>query len=370
MDLGPGTRYGDSDNPRPGMVDWELAVTTARRLAKPGPEVTRSEADTAVRELRELAHIAVDHVEQITGLSSPRPIPPARVVDRSGWVAANVAGLDALLTPLMVRLAEQRPPSRIASSIGSRLTGIQAGAVLAFLSSKVLGQYEIFGPEGGVLLLAAPNIVEAERVLGVDPTDFRLWVCLHEATHRLQFSAVEWLQTYLASEVDRLVAAIDLDPEALRDRVLGALRELGRTVRGDAVAAQGLLALIQSPAQREVLDRLTAFMSLVEGHAEYVMDAVDTDVIPSLPSIRQRFQHRRKGGGPLDRFLRRLLGLDVKMRQYSEGVTFVRGVVNAVGMAGFNTVWTSVEMLPRKAELTAPLDWVRRVHGIRPAASA
>jgi coenzyme F420 biosynthesis associated uncharacterized protein len=370
MNPGPGALNGDSANSQPGMVDWELAVSTARRLAKPGPEVTRTEADWAVRELRELAEAAVGHVERITGLSSPGPVQTAKVVDRIGWVEANVAGLEALLTPLMLRLAEQRPPGRIASSIGSRITGVQAGAVLAFLSSKVLGQYEIFGPDGGVLLLAAPNVVEAERTLGVDPTDFRLWVCLHEATHRLQFGAVGWLRGHLAGEVDRLVDATDLDPEALRDRVVGALRDLGRTVKGDSVAAQGLLALVQTPAQREVLDRLTAFMSLVEGHAEYVMDAVDIGVIPTLSTIRARFQQRRKGSSPLDRVLRRLLGLDVKMRQYAEGVTFVRAAVDAVGMAGFNVVWTSPETLPTKAELTAPLDWVSRVHGIRPAASA
>src|SRR5262249_3609983 len=246
----------------------------------------------------------------------------------------------------------------------------QAGAVLAFLSSKVLGQYEIFGGERGALLLVAPNIVEAERSLEVDPTDFRLWVCLHEVTHRVQFTAVPWLSGHLREEVTRLVEATDLDPGALRERLVSGLRALGNAVRGQARSGQGPLALGQSPAQREVLDRITAFMSLVEGHAEYVMDAVGPEVIPTLATIRERFQRRRQGSGPLDRLLRRLLGIDVKMRQYSEGATFVRGVIDAVGVAGVNTVSTSAETLPRRSELTAPQNWLERVHGIRPAASA
>jgi len=353
-----------------GMVDWDLAVSTARRLARPGPDATRSEADAVVAQLRAHAEVATGHVERITGLTAPGLAPPARIVDRHGWVAANAVGLQNLLTPLVAKLTERRSPGRIVASVGPRVTGLQAGAVLAFLSSKVLGQYEIFGPEGGALLLVAPNVVEAERALGVDPTDFRLWVCLHEVTHRVQFTAVPWLSGHLTAEVARLVEATDLDPDALRERVVGALRELGSAVRGHSGDGQGLLALVQTPAQREVLDRITAFMSLVEGHAEYVMDAVDEDVIPSLTTIRERFQQRRKGTGPLDRLLRRLLGMDVKMRQYSEGAKFVRGVIDVVGMEGFNAVWSSAETLPRKSELSAPEAWVERIHGIRPAASA
>jgi coenzyme F420 biosynthesis associated uncharacterized protein len=352
------------------MVDWELAVNTARRLVRPGPEVTRSEADAAVRQLRELAEVATGHVREITRMEAPADIPPTRVVDRMDWAAANAKGLENLLTPLVTELAAKRPPGRIASAIGPRMTGLQAGAVLAFLSSKVLGQYEIFANEGGTLLLVAPNIVEAERSLGVDPTDFRLWVCLHEVTHRVQFTAVPWLSQHLHGEVAKLVEQTDLDPDALRERLLTALKELAGAAKGQNEGGQGILALVQTPAQREILDRITAFMSLVEGHAEYVMDAADASVIPSLPTIRERFQQRRRGSGPLDRLIRKLLGMDLKMRQYSDGSRFVRGVVDAVGMDGFNAVWTAPETLPRKSELAAPQDWVYRVHGIRPAESA
>lgn len=355
------------------MVDWELAAVTARRLVRPGPEVTRSEADAAVASLREYAHVAESHVIRLTGLTAEGPPPPVRVVDRPGWVEVNIGGLSALMTPLIEKLERQRPnpPGRLATAVGPRLTGLQAGAVMSFLSGRVLGQFEIFASEEGELLLVAPNIVEAERNLGVDAGDFRLWVCLHEVTHRMQFTAVPWLRDHLQTEIGRLVEAIDLDADALRDNAANAVREFGSLIRGDRKSdAPGLFALVQNPQQREILGRLTAVMSLLEGHAEHVMDAVGPDVVPSVARIRERFTERRRGRSPLDRVLRRLLGLDVKMRQYADGRAFVSTVVSAVGMDGFNVVWSSPTTLPSRAEIAAPLDWVERVHGIRPAVSA
>ena len=359
----------------PGMVDWDLAVATATRLMSAGPEVSRSEADAAVESLRRFADVAAGHVEQITGLAATGPTPPTRVIDRPAWVRVNAEGMQRLLTPLIDKLEERRPRpmGRLTQAVGPRVTGLQAGAVLAFLSGKVLGQFEFFAEPDGQLLLVAPNVVDAERMLGVDPGDFRLWVCLHEVTHRLQFTAVPWLRGHLTTEIDALVEAIDLDPDALRERLATVGRELGRMIRGERDASgdrQGLIGLVQSPAQREVIDRLTAFMSLVEGHAEYVMNAVSTDVVPSLPTLRERFGRRRLGTGPIDRLVRRALGLDLKLKQYTDGSAFVRAVLGAVGTEGFNVVWTSAETLPRRAEMAAPMDWVERVHGFRPAASA
>ena len=353
------------------MVDWDLAVSTATRLISPGPEVSRSEADAAVRSLREQVEVAAAHVERITALHPVGPIPVTRVVDRPGWVRVNADGMARLLTPLVQTLEERRPrpAGRFEQTVGPKATGLQAGGVLAFLSSKVLGQFEFFADPAGQLLLVAPNVVEAERSLGVSPADFRLWVALHEVTHRVQFTAVPWLRGHLSTEIDALVDATDLDPDAVRERLSAFVGQLGSALRGGE-ESQGILGLIQSPAQKEIIERLTAFMSLVEGHAEYVMNAVGPDVVPSIGQIRERFGQRRKGTGPVDRLLRRLLGLDVKIRQYADGSKFVGAVVEAVGIDGFNQVWTSPEALPRKSELADPHAWVERVHGVRPAASA
>jgi len=354
------------------MVDWDLAGRTARKLAGPGPETTREDAAAVVRELHEAAARAVAHVEGLTGLKPAEggPIPEVAVVDRPGWIDANTTGMAALLNPLVDALAEKQGsrPGPMATAFGSKATGVQAGGILAFLSSRVLGQYEVFGT-GGRLLLVAPNTVDAERKLGVDPSDFRLWVCLHEVTHQLQFTAFPWLKSHLETQIAEFVEATDLSPEVLRERLGDLMRSLGDAVRGTDGESEGLLALVRDPHQREILDRVTAVMSLVEGHAEYVMDGVGPDVVPSVKTLRKRFAQRRKGRGPFDRVLRRLLGLEQKMKQYADGRTFVGGVVDRVGMQGFNRVWEGPANLPLIDELTNPQKWVDRVFG-RPAITA
>ncbi|MGY1828563.1 MULTISPECIES: zinc-dependent metalloprotease [unclassified Blastococcus] len=356
------------------MVDWDLAGRTARRLVSSGPSTTREEAAAVVAELHRAAATAVAHVEALTGLRPVPggPVPEVAVVDRPGWSDANARGMAALLDPLVDKLAERtgNRPGPLATAIGSRATGVQAGALLGFLSSRVLGQYEVFGT-GGRLLLVAPNIVATERKLGVDPSDFRLWVCLHEVTHQLQFTGVPWLTGYLEGQIEEFVAATDLAPDVLRERLQDLLRSLGDAVRGGSGdgAPEGLMALVRDPAQRAVLDRVTAVMSLVEGHAEYVMDGVGPEVVPSVRTLRKRFAQRRKGRGPLDRVLRRLLGLEQKMKQYADGRHFVGGVVELAGMEGFNRVWEGPANLPLIEELTAPHLWVERVLG-RPALPA
>src|SRR5919206_192497 len=193
---------------------------------------------------------------------------------------------------------------------------------------------------------------------------------LHEVTHQLQFTAFPWLKSHLEAQIAEFVEATDLSPDVLRERLTDLLRSLGDALRGGEGESEGLLALIRDPRQREILDRVTAVMSLVEGHAEYVMDGVGPDVVPSVRTLRKRFAQRRKGRGPIDRVLRRLLGLEQKMKQYADGRVFVAGVVELVGMEGFNQVWAGPQNLPRIDELTAPARWVERVLGTRPAIPA
>ncbi|MFE5209750.1 zinc-dependent metalloprotease [Streptomyces sp. NPDC056600] len=361
------------------MVDWDLAVATAARLVRPGPEVGRDEARAVVAELRRHAKASEQHVRAFTRMGGDEVHDtPVLVVDRPGWAKANVAGFREILRPLLGKMQERRagkPGSVVMGALGGKVTGVELGVLLSVLSSRVLGQYETFAPAtgdlpggengGGRLLLVAPNIVQVERELEVDPSDFRLWVCLHEETHRTQFSAVPWLRDHLRGEIQSFLAEADVDPAQLLERIRDAAQALvgGRGEERED-EERSLVDLVQTPAQREVLGRITAVMSLLEGHADYVMDGVGPEVVGSVAEIREKFQQRRaKGASRLDLVLRKVLGLDAKLRQYRDGERFVRAVVEQVGMDGFNRVWTSPNTLPTPSEIHAPADWVTRVHG-------
>ncbi len=344
------------------FVDWDLAAATAGALSKSGPSVSYTEAADVVADLKRLTDEAAGHVMEFTGLQPHVVHPPVRVVDRKDWAAVNIAGLQRVITPLVGKLSGDREPGSFATAVGSRLTGVQAGTVLAYLSGRVLGQYEVFSEDPGVLLLVAPNVVEVERKLDAAPRDFRLWVCLHEVTHRTQFTAVPWLRGHFLGEVQAFVDASQAGGAQVLERVRNAVAALSDAVRNPQSRAS-VLDLVQTPAQKAVLDRLTALMTLLEGHAEFVMDGVGPEVVPSVEEIRSRFNQRREGGNPLERVLRKLLGIEVKLRQYAEGRKFVHGVVERVGIAGFNRIWDSPLTLPRLSELTDPDAWVARVHG-------
>ncbi|MFE9244215.1 zinc-dependent metalloprotease [Nocardiopsis sp. NPDC006938] len=356
------------------MIDWDVAVNTGVRLVRPGPQVDLSDARQAVVQLRELSTVAAGHVRDFTGMNPLEPSGPAVIVDRPGWIRANVDGFRVVLEPVLEQMGADRlnngPAGNLTSAVGSRITGVQLGAVLAYLAGRVLGQYELFlppDPDGhaptGRLTLVAPNIVNTERELGVDPRDFRLWVCLHEETHRMQFTATPWLRGHVQDLMRELLLSTEMDASDLIDR----LRQAGEAVADAVRGGEGnLLTAFQTPEQSALMDRVTAVMSLAEGHGDYVMDAVGPDVVPSVETIRSRFQRRRETVNPLDRIMRQLLGMDLKMKQYEEGAAFVRQVVAQVGMADFNRVWTSPETLPTLEEIRSPSQWIERV--VRPAA--
>ena len=359
------------------MIDWDLAISTGTRWARPGPQVSLAEARRTVSELRDLAIAVQQPVYEVTGLSAAGDGSLGRVavVDRPGWIKANVDGFRVVLEPLVEQLRQRAPgagtgsgPGSVISAVGSRVTGIQAGLILAYLSGRVLGQYELFlppdaspvdGEQPGRLTLVAPNIVMIERELGVDTHDFRRWVCLHEETHRLQFTAVPWLRDYVQRQMTEFLLASELDPAAILHRLRAAADAMAGAVRGSDGGS--LIDAVATPAQREIMDRLTAVMTLVEGHGDYVMDAVGPQVVPSVAQIRERFNARRGSTGRIEQTLRRILGIDLKMKQYAEGSRFVRAVVDEAGMATFNLVWTSPDTLPTKDEFAHPQRWLDRV---------
>lgn len=377
-------------------VDWDMAASTAARLCAAGPRFTRHQAEREAEGLRRAAEAAVDHVHRLTGLDAARDLRDSEVlvVDRPTWTRANTQAFSTLLGPAFEHVRASRPEeyARAVSGFAPTATGVEAGTVLAFLSSKVLGQYEPFcalpgpdgtapGPQGGRLLLVAPNIAEVRVELNVDPEDFRLWVCLHEQTHRVQFAAAPWLRQHLQQNIMELVSGMFDKMDTLPERLSAGVRALVRGPEADPQseaagegsaelgteshpASLGLLELVQDPEDKERLARLTAVMSLLEGHANVIMDAIDSSVVPTVKTIRQRFDHRAATRSSLDRWIRRLMGMDAKMRQYRDGQRFVKHVVQELGMDGFNVVWESADHLPSEPELHQPERWVERIRGL------
>jgi coenzyme F420 biosynthesis associated uncharacterized protein len=356
------------------MIDWQVATSTGVRWVRPGPQVSLAEARKVVSELRQLAAAVADPVHAVTGLPGSADDGKIAVVDRPGWIKANVDGFRVVLDPLVQRMAASGTapdPGSMISAVGSRVTGMQAGLILAYLAGRVLGQYELFLPPdpdspsqsapAGRLTLVAPNIVMVERELDVDPHDFRRWVCLHEETHRTQFTSVAWLRPYVQQQMTDFLLASELDPASILNRLRAAADAVAGAVRGGE--SESLIEAIQSPRQRAILDRMTCVMTLVEGHGDYVMDAVGPDIVPSVAEIRAKFSARRGSASRMEQAIRRILGIDLKLKQYEQGARFVKAVVDEAGMATFNKVWTSPDTLPTRDELTNPLSWLERVDG-------
>lgn len=330
---------------------WEDAARRAGQLAPAGPVDSREVLEEQVRALRQAAAHAPALVGDITGLDAAAQAAaafPVYVVDRPGWSRANAQ--------LLATLAVQAPA--VEGMLASHMAAQEAGALLAALSTRVLGQFDPYGHPGR-LLLVAPNIMSVQRRLNLDPEDFRLWVCLHELTHGLQFAAAPWLAGHLLERIQAITVALAAE-ESAGNRINMAVRALTDLARGQS-AASGMLRAVLTPEELQELERITAIMSLLEGHADVVMDAVDRAHIPSVPRIRATFERHREGAGLLDRLLRRLTGLSEKLLQYREGAVFVRAVVDRAGHAGLNAVWDSPENLPTPKEIQEPQLWLDRV---------
>ena len=346
----------------PASVDYAFAKRTGRAVVNPGPQVSPAEAAEIVADLRAAAASAVEPVAETSGMHAPDGAPAPLVVDRAGWIDANVDSFQALLDPVVDKLNATRKSQSggaTAAAIGAKVTGAEMGGLLAFFSSKVLGQYDLAPGGTPRLLLVAPNIVATERRLDVDPTDFRRWVAMHEETHRVQFTAVAWLRDHMVARTQSLAVDMAPTPEDLTKR----FEQLAKNLPEVFSSGEGIGQLFATPEQKAQIAEITAVMSLLEGHADVVMDDVGPRVIPTVDVIRRKFDERRTSAVGIDRLLRRLLGLEAKMRQYRDGAVFVRAVMDSVGRDGFNAIWTSPETLPRPAEIIEPAAWVRRVHG-------
>lgn len=348
-----------TDDRSPDIVDWGIARRVARTVAGSGHPIPVDARPEVVRQFTELVERADGLVRDFTRLQPSEPAGRPVVFGRSGWVDANIEGFRGLIRPISERVAARAGPAT--RRIGGLGLGVQMGILLGYLAQKVLGQYDLLLAAGGrgKVYFVAPNIVGAERRWGLDSRDFRLWIALHEVTHRTQFVAVPWLRDHVAGLISRYLGSVELDPARVRE----AMRRLVETFRQgpESWRKATLLEIFLTPSQQEIVGEMQALMTVVEGHGNFVMDHVGQDQIPSYARLKEALALQRKTAGTAERTFQRAIGLEMKYRQYTHGQEFVEEIYAKAGMDGVNRLWTSSSALPAPVELDDPDLWLERV---------
>lgn len=346
------------------FIDVELSSRLGGSLARRRSLPAGYRPGALEEQLTRLSVLAAERVGAESGLLPPDP-PRARVVDRAEWVAANVATVERLVGPAAAAAQERRrvkPPASL-ERLSRRSSSAQLAAVLAWLSSRVLGQYDLLvGEEASededVISYVGPNIVALEQRHGFDAEQFRLWLALHETAHRAQFAGTTWVRPYFLGLIEEVVSLLSLDSSAALSGALRSLREVG--AGRNPMAELGVAGLLLPEPQLIAMRRMTALMSVLEGHGEVVMDEAARDLVPSSSRFHAVLRARRSQSGPGARLLNQLLGLDAKMRQYEEGERFVRALRAAGGPALVAELFDGPDALPTMEELLEPERWLER----------
>ena len=337
------------------IIDEDFAARTARELVSAAKVPEPGVLDTLVEGMKDNALTAQDlvldsfllppeHADDVRGRLTAGSV---LVLDQVSWVKANAQSVNGMLD----EAALPAPVSPATAMAGA----VEVAGVLSLLSTRVLGQFDPFAVETGRLMFVAPAVLIAEKAMDVDPRDFRMWVALHEATHQVQFATAPWLREHMRTLLSGAVSTRLTMPGV--GGIVDLFATLGHIVKGEA----SIIDLIRDEKMRNALDEATAILSLLEGHADVVMDEVGAGVIPGVRTLRRRFEARRDAaqGG----FLTNLLGMDLKLAQYRDGAKFVRAVRREVGQKGFSRIYAEPANLPRTAEIHEPQLWLDRVHG-------
>jgi coenzyme F420 biosynthesis associated uncharacterized protein len=348
--------------PTSDAVDWALAARVARRVAGRSPLADSYLATSLDEDFAEVTTQAEALVAEHTGLQ-PKGTARAEVLDRQRWVDANVASMRRLLGPLTSRVGDRLARSPVAG-VGRTVAATELGVLLGFFAQRVLGQYDLLVPDeddapaDDAVYYVGTNILSLEKRFAFRPRDFRLWIAIHEVTHRAQFTAVPWMREYFLDLVNRALGSVDADPRKVVQALVRAADELrkGRNPLDEG----GIVGLLATPEHRGVLAQVQGLMSVLEGHGNRVMNELGRAHVAGQERMARVLQSRRRSQG-LSGLVYKLIGLDTKMRQYEIGEAFVEAVEREAGPRGLDPVWRTPDNLPTLEELKAPDAWLARV---------
>lgn len=350
-------------------MDWKAAERTAVRICGREPLAASYHYDRLAADFAEATEEAEELVAETTGLRSARGPARARVVDRGGWVSANVASFERLLRPVTDKFIERSPQRsglRAApGAVARRAAGVEVGLLLGWMATRVLGQYDLLIIEDedpddqDVVYYVGPNVLALEKRFAFPPRELRLWLALHEVTHRAQFTGIPWLRDHFLSLVKRSLESVDPDPKRFLEAVSRAAEQVraGENPFDDG----GVATLLAGPEQRELFDRIGGLMSLLEGHGDVTMNRAGQERVPSADRFARVLRERRQQVGGVAKLLQRLLGLEAKLRQYRQGELFIEYVEEHGGPTTVDAAWRGPEWLPTLVEIRSPQDWLDRV---------
>lgn len=343
-------------------IDWRRAEQVGTRLAARYPHVENRAAEPARGDLAALVPRLEDRIEEVTGLRSRSSTAPIDLIDRPSWIRANISSFQHLLTPLMDEWALKLPTNARVANVGRQIVGAQLGALLGWMSGRVLGQYDLLiGHDDGddAVYLVGPNLAAVEHRFGFDPLEFRTWVLLHELTHRAQFTGVPWMREHFTGLVDTSLRLANPDPRRIAEAIREALTD--RDEARQRVRESGVFGLIATPEQRAVIQQIAGLMSLLEGHGDVTMSRAAGSLAPNAPRFATVLQARRRRGNPLSRLVLRLTGIEGKLNQYAAGERFISAIEAKGGPRAVDVCWRSPEHLPSIDEIREPQQWLDRM---------
>jgi coenzyme F420 biosynthesis associated uncharacterized protein len=347
-------------SPAQSPIDWrraeQVATRLAARISPPG-----SNAETPL-DLDAVAPGLEDRIEEVTGLHSLSGPAHIGLIDRPAWIHANIESFRHMLEPVVTEWSARLPTNARVAAVGRQVTGAQLGALLGWMSSRVLGQYDLLigrDDADDAVYLVGPNLSAVERRFGFDPVEFRTWVLLHELTHRAQFTGVPWMREHFTGLVERSLRLADPDPR----RIAAALREAmaDRDGARQRVRDSGVLGLIATPEQQALIQSIAGLMSLLEGHGDVTMTRAAGGLVPSARRFATVLQARRRNINPITKVILRLTGIEGKLNQYAAGERFIAAIEAANGPRAVDVCWRSPQHLPSMEEIRDPEQWLHRV---------